>query len=204
LIPRLIVHPPKPPAGWRAADWYLEPAIALGAEAAEPGPCVASPEEKSAAADLLARLPRGFLALHPGSGSPRKNWPGSGFAALVRAVSPDRPWLCVEGPADAEACAPLRALSHPLSTKGLPIRVLGAVLAQAGVYVGNDSGVSHLAAVWGAPAVTLFGPTDPDVWAPRAAWVEVVRAPNGDLGALTVEAVQSAIAALDRRRTCGT
>jgi ADP-heptose:LPS heptosyltransferase len=51
---------------------------------------------------------------------------------------------------------------------------LGAWLATAAVYVGNDSGISHLAAAVGTPVVTLFGPTDPAIWAPRGERVTVV------------------------------
>jgi ADP-heptose:LPS heptosyltransferase len=47
-------------------------------------------------------------------------------------------------------------------------------LASARVFVGNDSGISHLAAAVGTPVVALFGPTDPRVWAPRGPMVEVI------------------------------
>jgi ADP-heptose:LPS heptosyltransferase len=53
--------------------------------------------------------------------------------------------------------------------------VLAALLARAGAYVGNDSGVTHLAAASGAPTIALFGPTDPRVWAPLGPRVEVIR-----------------------------
>ncbi|MEE9264659.1 MAG: glycosyltransferase family 9 protein, partial [Vicinamibacteria bacterium] len=49
-----------------------------------------------------------------------------------------------------------------------------SVLSQAGVYVGNDSGVSHLAAASGAPTIALFGPTDPSMWAPLGPQVEIL------------------------------
>jgi ADP-heptose:LPS heptosyltransferase len=44
------------------------------------------------------------------------------------------------------------------------------------VYIGNDSGISHLAAAAGAPVVALFGPTDPAVWAPRGPRVRILAA----------------------------
>jgi ADP-heptose:LPS heptosyltransferase len=51
---------------------------------------------------------------------------------------------------------------------------LACWLAGASLYVGNDSGITHLAAAAGAPVVALFGPTDPAVWAPRGPRVRVV------------------------------
>ena len=51
---------------------------------------------------------------------------------------------------------------------------LGCWLARARVYIGNDSGISHLAAAVGTPVVALFGPTDPAVWAPRGLRVRIL------------------------------
>lgn len=48
-------------------------------------------------------------------------------------------------------------------------------LAAARLYLGNDSGVSHLAAAVGCPTVAVFGPTEPRVWAPRGARVKVLK-----------------------------
>ena len=64
--------------------------------------------------------------------------------------------------------------------------MLGAALARAGLYVGNDSGASHLAAAAGAPTLALFGPSDPAVWAPVGPSVRTMRAPGFALDALRV------------------
>ena len=53
---------------------------------------------------------------------------------------------------------------------------LSCRLAAAQVYIGNDSGIAHLAAAVETPAVVLFGPTDPRIWAPRGGKVKVVQA----------------------------
>ena len=71
-------------------------------------------------------------------------------------------------------------------------RVLGAVLADAGLYVGNDSGVSHLAAAWGAPVLALFGPTDPALWAPVGPRVNVLRAKDEKMESLELQDVERA------------
>src|SRR5439155_1522536 len=76
------------------------------------------------------------------------------------------PWLLVEGPADVTPVAPLARRPGAVVARGLGLRTLGAVLARAGLFIGHDSGVSHLAAAWHAPTLALFGPTDPALWAP--------------------------------------
>jgi hypothetical protein len=62
---------------------------------------------------------------------------------------------------------------------GVPLSRLAALLVECSGYVGNDSGVSHLAAALGVPTAAVFGPTDPAVWAPVGPKVSVV-GPLGD------------------------
>jgi heptosyltransferase-2 len=93
-----------------------------------------------------------------------------------------------------------------LRARDLPPRVLGAVLAHAGLYVGNDSGVSHLAAAWGAPVLVLFGPTDPAQWAPVGPRVKVLRANDEKMETLELGDVERAareILATSPRPPCG-
>src|SRR5205814_676117 len=83
-----------------AAPWLAEAVGALGGD-----PSVTPPTMEAIAAvsqrarEWLDRLPRTSLAIHPGSGSARKNWPRERFAALVDALAAGRPWLLAEGPA---------------------------------------------------------------------------------------------------------
>lgn len=118
-----------------------------------------------------------FLAIHPGSGAPRKNWHTEGFSQLaLMAKDSGLDVLLIEGEADQRAAEALRsALPHesPVA-RNLDLEVLAAVLSRARAYVGNDSGISHLAAAAGAPTLALFGPTDPKIWAPRGPRVEVL------------------------------
>ncbi len=58
---------------------------------------------------------------------------------------------------------------------GLELAEAGAVLSECALYVGNDSGITHLAAGLGVPTVAVFGPTDPAVWRPLGPRVRVVR-----------------------------
>jgi ADP-heptose:LPS heptosyltransferase len=205
IIPRVVIQDPTPPAGAKhASSWLAEPVTAFGADA-EPGEVPVhrpASAESEAASSFVSRLPARFLAIHPGSGSPAKNWPADRFAALARSLSPDRPWLLVEGPAEEDTTAVLRAVPGIVVAATLPPRVLGAVLATAGLYVGNDSGVSHLAAAWGAPTVALFGPTDPVVWSPMGPSVVVVRSSDTSMESIRLEEVLSAIKSEATGRPC--
>jgi len=122
-----------------------------------------------------------LTAIHPGSGGPWKCWPPECFAELAWKVH--TAILLVEGPADAEACSRVRAsLSSAVrvvEAKGLSLVEIAALLELCTPYVGNDSGLSHLAAALGIPTVAVFGPTDPSVWAPRGRRVAVVCSPDG-------------------------
>src|SRR5262249_20068677 len=152
----------------------------------------ATEAERAAARPWRERLGERFVAVHPGSGSPAKNWPARRFADLAAALGGGRPWLLVEGPADEEAATIVRRVPGAVVARGLAPRVLGAVLAAADLYGGNDSGVTHLAAAWGAPTLALFGPTDPDVWSPLGERVQIVRATDGVLESLGVDEVLGA------------
>lgn len=176
LVPTVRQRDPEPPTGGpHAAEWLASGLPTIGVTPATVAPDVLRPsdDEQRGAARIARELPPGFLALHPGSGSPSKNWPSARFASIVRAYGAG-PWLLVRGPADDAATAPLEALPGARLARDLPLRVLAALLARAGAYVGNDSGVTHLAAAAGAPTIALFGPTDPRLWAPVGPRVAVI------------------------------
>jgi ADP-heptose:LPS heptosyltransferase len=131
------------------------------------------PLPRIAVADTLPPSPRdrGMAALAPGSGGPSKNWPRERFAELAsllerRALSVS--WIT--GPAEEETAAPPGARGW----RNLPLPVLAAGLSRCRLYVGNDSGVTHLAAASGCPTIALFGATDPLVWSPRGKAVRVI------------------------------
>jgi ADP-heptose:LPS heptosyltransferase len=106
--------------------------------------------------DSRARL----VVVHPGAGGVAKRWPAEGFAAILARLCSERALaLSIHlGPADAAAVAALRArLTGPAMVLDEPsLPRLAGVLACASAYLGNDSGVSHLAAALGTPSVVLF------------------------------------------------
>ena len=130
------------------------------------------------------------MALHPGSGSARKNWPTARFLDLGRRWQSQLRGTVtiVLGPAEAGIRAQVSraAVEQGWSTAdNLSLDQLAEVLSDHDIYVGNDSGVSHLAGIHGAPTVALFGPTDPDCWAPVGPLVRTVRAQPIEQLALT-------------------
>ena len=137
------------------------------------------------------------MVVHPGSGSPTKNWPAERFVEILRRLrSAGRETVAVLGEADAaEAVVLARELPEVPVLAGLTLTELAATLAECGAFLGNDSGIAHLAAAVGLPTTALFGPSDADVWAPRGrGGVTVLRAPEKELERLTVAAVWAALA----------
>jgi heptosyltransferase III len=110
--------------------------------------------------------PGDFAVIHPFSGSPRKNWPLAKFRALAQAIRRAMPVEWCAGPEDPPLEGAVRVEN---------LYDLACWLARARLYIGNDSGITHLAAAAGAPVLAFFGPTDPKVWAPRGPHVRVVR-----------------------------
>jgi len=119
------------------------------------------------------------VMLHPGSGGRHKIWPLQRWWHLIQWLMGDCgvPVLLSLGPAD-EVVWPLaasaeRAGAHLISGVSLPR--LAALISRCRLFVGNDSGVTHLAAAVGVPTIAIFGPTSPDVWAPHGKNVQVIQ-----------------------------
>ena len=158
-----------------------------------------SEADRAAAQWFLGNSTAPVLAIHPGSGSPRKNWPAENWAGLAQwlvRTAPHIRLLLVGGEADAEALETVSSAvqgADLLVAENLPLPQLAALLQQCRLFVGHDSGISHIAGAVGTPCVLLFGPTDPAVWAPSNAAVKVIANPTGDLRQLHLEVVQQAV-----------
>lgn len=136
------------------------------------------------------------LAVHPGSGSPRKNWPPDRFVELARRSTRQHAMsrFYILGEADAGLAEEILRMdpeSALLANAGLTH--VASVLAACRLFVGNDSGITHLAAAVGVPTVALFGPSNANRWGPRGPRVRVLQAPGGDLAALSVQLVLRAV-----------
>jgi hypothetical protein len=136
---------------------------------------------------------RSGLALHPGSGSPRKSWLFGRWVEagpeLARLLRPGEYLEVISGEAEEEWIGDLLAQWRDLPVRHhrfLPLGKLADLLAGCRAYLGHDTGVSHLAAACGIPSLLLFGPTNPEIWAPRNPGTRVLRAPGGHLDQLAV------------------
>ena len=122
----------------------------------------------------------GAIVLHPGSGSKKKVWPLDRFRDLLMFLqeSVHSQFLIVLGPAEGPDVRKLFEVGGPniaVLAEGLSLIQLASIMEGCRLFVGNDSGVSHLAAALGIPTLTIFGPTDPRIWSPRGERVVVVR-----------------------------
>ena len=138
-----------------------------------------------------------LIALHPGSGSPRKNWSQQAWINVVGEIHrrhPDVEFLIVSGEAETEVIEEflreLNKASVPYhSARDLPLPELGGRLRDCDLFLGHDSGMSHLAAACGLSCILLFGPTAPHVWSPQNPDVTVIVAEDGNLHAIEVSEV---------------
>jgi ADP-heptose:LPS heptosyltransferase len=127
----------------------------------------------------------GFAVIHPFSGSAKKCWPLQRYQELAKRI---------------EARMPVRWCAGPEEPLSGAVRIddlyeLACWLATARVYIGNDSGITHLAAAVGTRVVALFGPTDPHVWAPRGVNSGVIAKPS--LEDIQVDEVATAVLRYD-------
>jgi ADP-heptose:LPS heptosyltransferase len=120
------------------------------------------------------------IIIHPGSGSKKKVWPLDRFLKLTEVLQKQfsSRILVVLGPAEGPETRKIFENERPglsILAKGLSLIQLASVMEGCRLFVGNDSGISHLAAALGIPTLAMFGPTDPKVWSPRGKNVRVIR-----------------------------
>jgi ADP-heptose:LPS heptosyltransferase len=135
---------------------------------------------------LRAQAHRPILAVHPGAGSAAKRWALEGFQEIARR------WrgaggdvVEVAGPAESDL-PPLRD-AHRIAD--WPLVDVAALLARVEAYVGNDSGITHLAAAMGARGIAAFGPTAARRWAPRGDGITTLEATEWAASGIPLAAV---------------
>jgi len=164
------------------------------------------PAPRIQVANAEVRSPR--VAVHPGSGSIKKNWSLDHWCRVLHELR-DHPLVLITGEAERErgitdavrdACPDLN-IEH---WDSLPLVELARRLPACSAFLGHDSGISHLAAACGVPCHLFFGPTDPATWAPANENVVVHRVSTRNLDDLSWQEGWFAIRAFvcDRHRLC--
>lgn len=161
-----------------AAQVYLKPLERLAIFDADPLPRLAF------SGDRISESRPSQLALHPGSGSERKNWPETHWADLLQRLIQETQFqlLLVGGEAEGETLQHLAAALPPTRVRvaqSLPLVELARRLASCAGFIGHDSGISHLAAALGLPGLVLWANTVEAVWRPPSEKVKIVRDPGG-------------------------
>jgi heptosyltransferase III len=187
-------HRPNEATGVHATKVYLKPLERLAIFDADHVPRLAFHPRPA---------PHNTLALHPGSGSERKNWPEANWAQLLERLMATTPFtlLLVGGEAEGDRLERLAAALPPARTsvaRSLPLAELARLLQPCAAFVGHDSGISHLAAALGLPGLVLWGDTAEAIWRPPSEHFVLLRHPEG-LNALAAEAVLERLLSLTSR-----
>ena len=174
------------PGKGHAAEQLAKPLEKLAMFLDDPAPAIVLPKEN----EDKPKTP--LIAIHPGSGSLKKNWPVERWMTAGKELAAHYPGIrlaLITGEAENERGITAKVLAgwSGLTFEHwdqLPLAELAKRLSTCTGFLGHDSGISHLAAACGVPCLLLFGPTDPATWAPRNAGVQVITEPSGDLGEL--------------------
>ena len=141
---------------------------------------------------------RPTLALHPGSGSEKKNWPEDKWAELLEHLirSTQLDLFLIGGEAEGARLQRLAAALPPARVRvaqSLPLAQLARMLQSCNAYLGHDSGISHLAAALGLPSAVIWGDTAESIWRPPQERVVILRSAGG-LHRIEVEQVVAVLA----------
>ena len=177
----LRCFPPFPCARVHAADYYLscvgdDQLAADGDEILEPVPAARAWARKYREEHALDQ--QNVLFLAPGSGGRKKNWPAKAYRDMANWWEREMRGFAVIilGPVEMEDHETMQTFNTGARVlKGLELEKVAALFSYSGFYLGNDSGLTHLAAALGVKTVAIFGPTDHVPWAPRGRCVKILR-----------------------------
>ncbi|MEQ8764592.1 MAG: glycosyltransferase family 9 protein [Planctomycetota bacterium] len=191
-IARVRIWPPYPaePSNHHQAEWHLSQVSELFGTSSSAVPVLFAKEPREAIQERLC--------IHVGAGSERKRWPAERLAEVARQLGRDASLeIClISGPADDAAREAMIEALGPApfrDWRSLPLAELARKLRRSRLYLGHDTGPSHLAAACGCASIALYGPTDPNRWGIRGPGpVRHLRAPSEHLEDLSVDVVLGA------------
>jgi heptosyltransferase III len=180
-VKNVVVVPGRPPEGERI---HIVDYLARSIELASLSQPLQSLRERWTPPAQIPVQGQVTIAVHPGSGGAHKCWPVPCFAETIKQL-----WeysynvLILIGPADHARWAELQKLlpAPPRSAMlkimiDMPLTAVAEQVQQCRCYLGNDAGITHLAALLGVPTIVLFGPSDPVIWQPVGPSVEIMQA----------------------------
>ena len=137
------------------------------------------------------------IAIHPGSGSEKKNWAVEKWIELARQLlnSKETSLLIIGGEAESAKIEKFKsALPHRRAgfAFNLPLPTLAGRIASCSLFIGHDSGITHLAAAAGVPVIALWAETSSEIWKPSGDHVTILRSSLG-LPGLDVPSVLEAV-----------
>ena len=161
-------------------------------------PVAVGDDTRAQAAELVTPLgSERLLALAPGANWQAKIWPVARYAELLETLADQfDAVVALGGPDDRAAVAQLaeRSALPVLDLAGrIDLLTTAAVLTHAAYFVGNDSGVGHIAAAMGRPTMTVFGPGQPERYRPWGALARWIVAADGEIGSVSAGEVAAAV-----------
>ncbi len=172
-------HRPDETLRQHATEVFLKPLEELGITKAAAEPKLTWAEPSPFCAQYSAGP---WLAVHPGSGSERKNWPEKNWLGLLKSLPGAWQILLIGGEAEGERLPRLRdALPGDRIQLAcdLPLPELAQRMRCCRAFIGHDSGISHLAAAVGLPGLVLWGETVQEIWSPRSLRMRVLKEAGG-------------------------
>jgi ADP-heptose:LPS heptosyltransferase len=176
---------PEPDHRLGVGDYQCRQLEKIGIPATPPPDAIIAPPHHTVleVRDFLSRNlgPKDrFVLLHPGSGGKEKLWAVAGWLRVINKLSAHSNirLALLQGPADAVIVQHLRSQLESdslIPVENWQLGKLAALMCEADLYLGNDSGITHLAAASGTPTIALFGPTDPQIWGPQGPQVNIIR-----------------------------
>lgn len=199
LRTRHLAHTSRPTGRHKIVD----NASILGLDAAPPAPRIWCDAKAEADADaiLAPAGSRPVIAMGPIANWPQKQWPIARFAELARLLSaaigplPGAVLLVIAAPHERDQVAPLLAAlpaGQVIDSLGYDMLAAAACLRRSALFVGNDSGLMHLASAMGTRTLGLFGPGNDAVYAPWGPHTTWVRTPEPYTELLALHARQPA------------
>ena len=157
-------HRPNEQGTMHATEFFLKPLEQLAIYDADTIPHLSL--------EPLADARSAMLAVHPGSGSEQKNWPEAAWVEFLDDIIARTSWnvLIVGGEAEGARVSRLAGRwprDRVSVAENLPLPLLARQLKTCRGFIGHDSGITHLAAAVGVPALVLWGESNERIWAPR-------------------------------------